>query len=272
MMKLKAIFFDLDETLLDTSGCRPPAVEASFRIAVQKYPELNLEAWRRASEEVKVEMHDLWLNSPNSGVELLREGSYRILKKLGIDDSELATHVSQAYYRTWIKHLKLFPEVQEVLAALRGRFRLGIISNGPSDLQRYKLKLFNLEREFDPIVISGEIGVAKPDPAIFRHALEFAKVSPSEALYVGDSPTYDIVGAKGVGMQMIWVNRNGLPTENLKIKPDVVVRDLREILKIAVSVQSAVERTYGALQAPPEIVRAIMKEEPGMLEGEDTDE
>ncbi|MFN4218377.1 MAG: HAD family hydrolase [Candidatus Bipolaricaulia bacterium] len=238
MPKLKAIFFDLDETLLDTSGCRPPAVEASFRVAAQQYPRLDVEAWRRASDEVKAEMHDLWLNSPNSGAELLREGSYRILKKLGIDDSELATHVSQAYYRTWLKHLKLFPEVQEVLAALRGRLRLGIISNGPSDLQRYKLKLFDLEREFDPIVISGEVGVAKPDPAIFRHALGLAKVSPSEALYVGDSPTYDIAGAKGAGMQTIWVNRNDLPMENLEIKPDGVVRDLRGLLAPAVSKKS----------------------------------
>jgi hypothetical protein len=141
-LRLRAIFFDLDETLLDTSGCRPPAVEASFRVAARAYPQLEFEAWRRASEEVKAEMHDLWLNSPNSGAELLREGSYRILKKLGIDDRELAAQASQAYYRTWVSHLKLFSEVPEVLAALRGRFRLGIISNGPSDLQRYKLKLF----------------------------------------------------------------------------------------------------------------------------------
>ncbi len=226
-MDIKAIFFDLDETLLDTSGCRPPAVEASFQIAVQKYPQLQFEAWRKASEEVKTEMHDLWLNSPNSGAELLREGSRRILARLGIDDTDLATHVSRAYYQTWVSQLKLFPEVKEVLAALRGRFRLGIVSNGPSDLQRYKLKLFDLEREFNPIVISGEFGVPKPDPAIFRHALELAKVSPSEALYVGDSPTYDIAGAKGVGMQMVWVNRNSV--ENLDMKPDRVVRDLRAL-------------------------------------------
>lgn len=233
--KLKAIFFDLDETLLDTSGCRPPAVEASFRVAVQQHPHLDLDKWRKASEEVKGEMHDLWLNSPNSGAELLREGSYRILKKLGVDDRELAAHVSHAYYRTWVSHLKLFPEVPEVLAALRGRFRLGLISNGPSDLQRYKLKLFDLEREFDPIVISGEVGIAKPDPKIFRHALELAKVSPSEALYVGDSPTYDIVGAKSVGMKMAWVNRNGLPVKTLESKPDFVMRELREILTLSVN-------------------------------------
>lgn len=177
-------------------------------------------------------MHDLWLNAPNSGAELLREGSYRILRKLGIDDKELAMHVSQAYYRTWVSHLKLFPEVREVLKTLRPHYKLGVISNGPSDLQRYKLKLFDLEREFDPIVISGEVGVAKPDPKIFRHALERAKVLPSEALYVGDSPTYDIAGAKGIGMKMAWVNRDGVPTENLEIKPDFVVHELRVILKL----------------------------------------
>lgn len=238
MSKLSVIFFDLDETLLNTSGCRPPAVEASFRFAAQKYPELNLEAWRKASEEVKAEMHDLWLNSPSSGAELLREGSYRILKKLGIDDRSFAAHVSQAYYQTWVRQLRLFPEVKEVLTVLRKRFRLGVISNGPSDLQRYKLKLFDLEREFDPIVISGEIGVAKPDPAIFRYALELANVSPGEALYVGDSPIYDIAGAKRVRMQMVWVNRNGLPIENLEIKPDEVIRDLRELLTLAESKKS----------------------------------
>ncbi|MCL6642916.1 MAG: HAD family hydrolase [Candidatus Bipolaricaulota bacterium] len=232
MKKLRAIFFDLDETLLDTSGCRPPAVEASFRVAAQKYPQLDGEAWHRASEEVRAEMHDLWLNSSNSGAELLREGAYRILKKLGIDDKALAPHVSQAYYLTWVSHLKLFPEVPEVLAELRGRYRLGIISNGPSDLQRYKLRLFELEREFDPIVISGEIGVAKPDQKIFRYALERAGVSPEEALYVGDSPVYDIVGAKGAGMMMVWVNRSGVPSENLDPKPDYVTQDLSSLLLI----------------------------------------
>lgn len=237
-LKVTAIFFDLDETLLDTSGCRPPAIEASFRVAAQKYPHLNLEAWRRASEEVKAEMHDLWLNSPDSGAELLREGSYRILKKLGIDDREFAMDVSQAYYRAWVSHLKLFHEVREVLAALRGRFRLGMISNGPSDVQRYKLKLFDLEREFDPIVISGEVGVAKPDPAIFRRALELAKVLPSEALYVGDSPVYDIVGAKSVGMKMVWVNRNSVVTEDLEMKPNQIVRDLRGLLTLIESKKS----------------------------------
>jgi putative hydrolase of the HAD superfamily len=238
MSKLKAIFFDLDETLLDTSGCRPPAVEASFQVAAREHPQLQLEAWRKASEEVKAEMHDLWLNSPNSGAELLREGSRRILVKLGIDDTDLATHVSRAYYRTWVSHLKLFPEVPEVLAALRGRYRLGIISNGPSDLQRYKLKLFDLEREFDPIVISGEVGVAKPDQKIFRYALEHAGVSAEEALYVGDLPVYDIVGAKSVGMKMAWVNRSGVPIENLESRPDYIVQGLREFLVLVASKKS----------------------------------
>nr|BAL58860.1 HAD-superfamily hydrolase, subfamily IA [Candidatus Acetothermum autotrophicum] len=237
-MNIKAIFFDLDETLLDTSGCRPPAVEASFRVAAQKYPQLDFEAWRAASEEVKREMHDLWLNSPNSGAELLQEGSYRILQKLGIDDREFARQVSQAYYRTWVSHLKLFPEVKDVLAALRGRFRLGIISNGPSDLQRYKLRLFELEREFNPIVISGEVGVAKPNGEIFRRALELAEVLPSEALYVGDSPTYDIAGAKGAGIMIAWVNRNGQMAENLEVKPDYVISDLRGLLGLAESKKS----------------------------------
>lgn len=261
MPPLKAIFFDLDDTLLDISSCRPPAVEASFRVAAQQHLHLTLEAWRAASEAVKVEMQEFWLNSSLSGAELLREGSRRILQKLGIEDKELPVWVSQAYYQTWLSQLQLFPEVREVLRILKPRFPLGVISNGPSDLQRYKLRLFDLECEFDPIVISGEVGVAKPDPRIFRHALELVKVLPSEALYVGDSPTYDIAGAKGVGMWMAWVNRNGLPLENLK--PDYVVRDLREVLKIVVPVQSVVERTQGALQTPSEIVRAIMDEEPG---------
>jgi putative hydrolase of the HAD superfamily len=81
-------------------------------------------------------------------------------------------------------------------------------------------------------VISGEIGVAKPDQKIFRYALERAGVSPEEALYVGDSPVYDIVGAKGVGMMMAWVNRAKTPLENLDPEPDYTMNDLRELLEI----------------------------------------
>lgn len=230
MKKLKAIFFDLDETLFDTSGCRPPAVEASFRVAAQQHPYLTLEAWRAISEAVKAEMQEFWLNASLSGAELLHEGSYRILQKLGIDNRELSARVSQAYYQAWLAHLRLYPEVLEVIRALKGRYQLGVISNGPSDLQRRKLKLFDLEKEFHPIVISGELGIAKPRPEIFQHALAQVGLAPEEALYVGDSPVYDIPGAQGAGMWAAWVNRNGLPVDNLERKPDYVIHDLRELV------------------------------------------
>jgi putative hydrolase of the HAD superfamily len=108
------------------------------------------------------------------------------------------------YENSWI----LFPDVKDCLNELSG-LHLGIISNGDAVQQKQKLKALGIAARFATIVISGEVGLTKPDPAIFHLACEKAGQRPSDCWYIGDNFKVDVQGSLAAGMKAIWLNRNG---------------------------------------------------------------
>jgi putative hydrolase of the HAD superfamily len=119
----------------------------------------------------------------------------------------LADELAERFIRERRSRHALFPETEHVLQELYSGHRLALVTNGVPDLQREKIQATNLERFFESLVLSGDVGVGKPDPRIFSVALEGLSASPEEAVMVGDSLHRDIAGARGVGMRGIWVNR-----------------------------------------------------------------
>lgn len=121
----------------------------------------------------------------------------------------------------------LFPDTQPALAALKARgVRLGLVSNFDGRLVPICRGL-GIADSFDVIVMSGRAGYAKPDPRIFRLALDGLGVQPSEALHVGDSPSDDIAGATAAGLRALLVEREGVvsgSTERVRDLFDLVVR------------------------------------------------
>lgn len=105
--------------------------------------------------------------------------------------------------------VRLAPGVTESLTRIAGRFKLGLISNGTGGTQRAKLKALTVEALFDPVVISEEVGLRKPDPRIFELAITDWRVSPGSVLFVGDDPIADISGAKAAGMRALQVGLEG---------------------------------------------------------------
>lgn len=110
-----------------------------------------------------------------------------------------------------------YPDVEPMLAAVReiGRVRIGIVSDWGSNLRGIVGEL-GLDRYLDFVLPSGAVGVAKPNPAFFRLALEQAGVEPGAGLMVGDSYRADVRGAWGAGMDAVWLNRH----EGMNITPD----------------------------------------------------
>lgn len=125
-----------------------------------------------------------------------------------------------------------YDAAKPALSALRGRgLGLGVISNWDCTA-RPILERCGLARFFDPIVISSEVGCSKPSEAIFRTALDAAKVEPRRCLYVGDNYYDDAVGAAKVGMDAVIVNRFGtFGVEELSGQR--IVRDVSEVPAIA---------------------------------------
>lgn len=109
---------------------------------------------------------------------------------------------------------ELYPEVLEVLETLRGRFRLGIISNFDGRL-RMVLEQFGVSKFFEQMAISSEVGADKPDPLIFRRALALSHVTASEAIHVGDDPVGDWKGAADAGLSVFRLHRPGNSLRNL---------------------------------------------------------
>jgi len=120
-----------------------------------------------------------------------------------------------------------FPEMREVLDALKGKYKLGVITNGYSKVQREKISTVGIEECFDDIIVSGEEAFEKPDPRIFLLSCEHLGVKPEEAIYIGDYYSNDIAGAISAKIMPIWISEN--PKEHEEYKGIRVTR-LIEIL------------------------------------------
>lgn len=152
------------------------------------------------------------------------------LNKINIRNEKLARSLGEEFKRIrGAKHI-LFPETTGTLDKLKGRYKLGLITNGAPDLQWKKINGGNLQHYFDYIAVSGEHGFAKPDGRLFDIAIKGLKSTATGSIMVGDSLDTDIKGGLVYGLKTIWINRNGEGID--MVKPDYEVTNLSGILKI----------------------------------------
>jgi len=116
-----------------------------------------------------------------------------------------------------------------VLDLLKPHYRLALITNGASDTQRTALRALGIEDRFDAIVISGEVGIAKPDASIFRLAADKLGLQPKSVWHVGDSLRTDVAGARAAGVVAVWLNRPGARRESGEPEPEHEIRSLKEL-------------------------------------------
>jgi putative hydrolase of the HAD superfamily len=121
----------------------------------------------------------------------------------------------------------LFPHAHETLQYLQSKYTLHLISNGFRESSELKIAGTNIGGYFQNIIISEVVGVNKPDPKIFEHALELAGATKNESLMIGDSLEADVYGALKFGMDAVYFNPHHAP------KPDdvpVQVNHLKELM------------------------------------------
>jgi len=149
--------------------------------------------------------------------------------RLGIPDGPAADAFLQTGIAEQMRQLRRameFPEENRAaLDALRSRYRMALLSNfdhGPT--VEAALRGFDIHDRFDVIVVSADVGWRKPHPEIFHETLRRMGIGPDQAIFVGDTPEADVLGPQGVGMDVIWINRNNAslppgaapPTHTLK--------------------------------------------------------
>ncbi len=114
---------------------------------------------------------------------------------------------SRMYREGYQRLRRAVPGAQALLERLHGRTVIGVVSNNETREQQEKLAYLGLDRFIDVLVVSEEVGTAKPDPRIFEVALERASVAADESVMIGDSWRNDIVGARNAGIGAVWFNR-----------------------------------------------------------------
>jgi HAD superfamily hydrolase (TIGR01509 family) len=192
------------------------------------------EAWRRALREAGANFTNDEFDQEYAACRTAQDRSFRVrlaTRFLG-DDVDLRAIEELASKHWHYPPGALHDDVTATLATLRERgYRLGVIANQPSQV-RAAMQRDGLVAFFETWGVSDDLGLHKPDPALFVRTLELAGVAPQRAAMVGDRLDYDMYPAKAAGMRTIWVLRGEAPddpTDEQLAVPDAWVRDLMEL-------------------------------------------
>jgi HAD superfamily hydrolase (TIGR01549 family) len=207
---VRAVLFDLDDTLFDHSGAARSALQVvhAGHACFTTWPFDDLE---RGHAQFLEEAHLDVLAGTKSVDEARLVRFRRLFAAAGVDvDPDTLDATAMSYRRAYLESRGPIAGAAALLAALTEHVSIGIVSNNVRDEQEAKLRLCGFEPYVDALVVSGETGIAKPDPAIFNIALDRLGVSATDAVMVGDSWAADIVGARAAGIRAIWFNRTRL--------------------------------------------------------------
>jgi HAD superfamily hydrolase (TIGR01549 family) len=209
---LRAVLFDLDDTLYDHTYCLSQALRSLCR-EEPVFRRRSFESARSEYARLLEEFHQRVLRG-TLGESEARTRRFQALFRWAGEEISLREAGAKAaeYRRLYLSHQRAVPGAVAVVRALAGVVRLGIVSNHRRKGQLEKLRAIGLADRFDVLVTSEEAGSAKPDPEIFAMALDRLGLARDEALMIGDSWPADILGARAAGLVAVWFNRRRLPS------------------------------------------------------------
>jgi putative hydrolase of the HAD superfamily len=227
----RAVLFDLDDTLFDHSYCASAAL-AGVRRMHECFASVDENEFERRHGEILEVLH-LEVLSKRIDLDAARvERFRRLYRASGLEpDDELAVQAAGTYRQVYIASRREVAGAAALLRAVRTHARVAVVSNNLLQEQQEKLRDCGLDRYVDVLVVSEEVGVAKPDPRIFEVALGRAGCRADEAVMVGDSWTNDIEGARAAGIRAVWFSRTGVPRREPGVDVIASLEPADEILK-----------------------------------------
>ena len=202
---MKAIVFDLDNTLIDR--------QRAFTEMLKDRIELTLPEDKKHLKEQAIQ--DILMWDDNGTV------SRSVSFKKYCDKYEVTCMTSEELSTYWTtisgSVVYLFDDVIDVITYLKEKYRLAILTNGSPISQRRKLESTGILNMFELSVVSGEAGIDKPDPRIFDVMCERLNVKPEDCLYIGDNYVNDVLGARNAGWKAIYLNRLHLASDETQM-------------------------------------------------------
>ncbi|XP_012789811.2 N-acylneuraminate-9-phosphatase [Sorex araneus] len=206
--RVRAVFFDLDNTLIDTAGASRLGMLEVIKLLQSKYH--YKEEAEVICDRVQVKLSQEGAHPYSTCITDLRTTHWEeaILETTGGPPNRaLATECYELWKSTRLRHLGLAEDVRAMLAELRREFRLLLLTNGDRQTQREKIAASGCGPCFDAVVVGGEQAEEKPAPSIFQHCCDLLGVRPADCVMVGDTLDTDIQGGLNAGLgATVWVS------------------------------------------------------------------
>lgn len=227
-MKYTTIFFDLDDTLIDTALNSKQVLEEvytdytinkfypTFDDFYTKYQRINLHLWDQYEQNL-------------ISKEELKKGRFQqALSEFTTISTEQSLEMNSDFMGRVSNKKNIIEGVEAILEYLKPKYHLYIISNGFLEVQDKKIKNAGLDSYFKDVFLSDHVGKNKPHPLLFNHALKKAGTTSEDCIMIGDNINTDIIGAKNLGIDQIWFNpqdtkdiNNIAPTYTVKVLNDI---------------------------------------------------
>ena len=227
MARYDVLLFDLDDTLLDFAVAEKSALRRAFEGVGYPYEEekhLPLYQHHNRASWAAFEAGEIDLETLKTG---------RFQKFCDAVSPALDPNLFRRFFVMYLgESADSIAGAPRVVQALSKQYRLALITNGLKDVQRARLKRWELAVHFPVVVISDEIGAKKPDVEFFEHTLSsLGHPDKSRCLIIGDSLTSDIQGGVNAGIETCWYNPHAKSTEGQAL-PTYQIQDLRELMDL----------------------------------------
>jgi putative hydrolase of the HAD superfamily len=225
MNNIRAICFDLDDTLWDLQPVIPRAERVLYEWFEREYPEVTRRYTFAQIRELRQQAVEQWPELRHDLTEL----RLRVLRQIAAESDYDEVMVQGAYevFFAARNEVSLYADVVPVLQALAPRYQLFALSNGNADLNAIGIAGY-----FAGVYGAREFGVAKPDARFFIEAARHCGMGADELVHVGDHPQNDVVAAKKTGMRAVWLNRKSMPWPASDCVPDHEISGLDELVSL----------------------------------------
>jgi HAD superfamily hydrolase (TIGR01549 family) len=232
-MPIKAVLFDMFDTLMmieKDHAFYSPALKSMHAFLVRSGIQVSFanfrDAYIRARDQLYEEA-DQTMTEPHFNVRV--KNALQLLGFNSETQSSVVQGATDAFCREFMNYISIDPQASDMLKQLYGKYRLGLVSNfAIPECVVTLLQQHGLSSYFDTIIVSAAVNKRKPNPEIFKYALEKLQVPPAEAAFVGDTVDADVMGPQKIGMKTVYIDRR--PQKDLeKHKPDQTIKSLSEL-------------------------------------------